>query len=80
KPDDSGSKAEWLKYYKDQFKAYGGEVEAPSDEASDAQKTAYQQARASWRRGVIVSYIVSGVVLAISIGVLVTTISTASQL
>lgn len=80
KPADTDDKTAWLKYYKDQFKAYGSKVTAPSDDAAEVEKTAYQEARASWVRGQIVGYIIGGVVLAIGISSLVITLSQASQL
>jgi len=79
KPENTDNKAEWVKYYKDQFRAYGSNVTAPSDTATDVEKSAYQEARSSWVKGRIWGYVLSGVLLAISIGLLVTTISQASS-
>lgn len=80
KPTDSNDKAEWAEYYKDQFKANGKKVTVPADDASEVEKTAYKEARASFVRGQIIGWIGAGIALGLGVGLLAMTLSQASEL
>jgi len=75
KPADSGTQAEWVEYYKDQFKAHGDDVPIPGDDASNEQRMAYTEARDSFKTGQMISLGLGVFVLLIGLGSLLGTLS-----
>lgn len=61
KPSTEDSKQEWLAYYKDQFKAYGDSTMPPPDDAPEAARQAYSEARAKWQTEQAINSVVVGV-------------------
>jgi hypothetical protein len=79
KPADTDDKTAWVKYYKDQFRAYGNKVTPPPDDAPDPQKSAYLAAKHSWVRSRVVGTILNVVLLTLCVSLLVSTYSQAQQ-
>jgi len=75
KPADTANKADWLAYYKDQFKVHGKEVQVPDENATDVQRVAYNEAYDSWHKGQMVSLGIGGFALLIGLGSLLGTLS-----
>lgn len=76
----NGDESDWLAYYEDQFKAFGGDVEAPSDDVSEAQKQAYIEAEDSYQSAQTVKLIVGVAALAIGLGLFIVTLGQVDQL
>lgn len=74
RPNDSASKSDWYAYYEDQFKAYGDEVKAPSEDAPPVQLQAYLEAKDSYEASVTRGWIIGGAVFALGLGVFIATI------
>jgi len=76
----NGDKSDWLAYYEDQFKAFGDEVEAPSEDVSEAQMQGYIEAEDSYQSAQTVGLIIGVAALAIGLGVLIVTLVQVDQL
>ncbi len=76
----NGDESDWLAYYEDQFKAFGGDVEAPSEDVSEAQIQAYLEAEDSYQSAQTVKLIVGVAALAIGLGLFIVTLVQVDQL
>ncbi len=77
---NNGDESDWLAYYEDQFKAYGGDVEAPSEDVSEEQMQGYIEAEDSYQSAQTVKLIIGGAALAIVLGLFIATLVQIDQL